>query len=231
MRSVKAEQRSILCSISPVRRSVLERAGIDLTIQAPDLVMSRREALRGVSVPHALRKTLTSELAFRSDGLESLFGKEYVRRLGLLGLYRTQIRELYAQEKVLAAADTEYRTGRWCERTYFSPETTPGSLPPPATLTLSELLHLSLDATTFHGTYHSKVNREKYPVASRKAIGLAAAYVDGPERYLREFRCRTRALGWEREQQRLYRGNEGILIVELIDGRVEGRRPWTLQAA
>lgn len=227
MRSIKTERRSMLCSVSPARRDILQQAGIDLRAQALDLVRNRREALQGASVPRVLRKMLTSELAFRSDGLESVFGKEYARRLGLLGLYRTQVRELYSQEKALAAADTEHRAGVWTGRSFFSPGTTPGSLPPQATLTLSELLLLSGEATAIRGIYGSKTSGKACPAPVRRAAALAASFVGGPERYLKEFRRRTEAFGWDEAQQTAYRANEFLLIAALADIEVGDYRPWT----
>lgn len=170
---------------------------------------------------------MTSELAYFSvtPTTDDFFGKEYVRRLKMLGLFDEQINSVHASEKtILEANPDEQRKKPWIIR--FYPLIDPESLPKSEELTLSEFIIISDQANASLWRDHEHLSEEAW-----QAVCIAACCTEYSEgRYAKAFDKRTEKLGWLKEQSKTYTANECHLIAMFKWGYKDRPDPWTKES-
>ncbi len=188
---------------------VLKEAGIDVESAVRSILRGQQEEEGRQELETAVATTdncMTSELAYRSTKIEDMFGKEYVRRLRLMGLSDKDISNLYGQEKSIASSDVG-REQAWVRRYFIMPDTTPETLPKPEELTLSELILITDDANSAFYRDH-----EHLPDKAWEALCIAACCASYTEaRYVKAFDERISGLGWSKTQNGAYTRNECLL--------------------
>ncbi len=221
MVDIEKRKKEILAKLGP-EIQILKEAGMDVD-ERIDTILKQQEAAAAMrdlktAVPTP-DNSMTSELVYRSEKLESFFGNEYARRLNLLGLSNEQIKELYEQESQIISGSPNLdaqRQGAWVRRSFIDNNTTPETLPKPEELTLSELILITDDANY---VVTSCGLRSQLPPKAFEALRLTAASRGGEGCYIHVFYDRRQALGWSQPQYSAFIRNESLLTEKFKWGR------------
>ena len=206
---------------------ILRKAGIDIDAGVIAILEEQKEESERLSLAAGtptLRDYMTSELVHRSLIPDEVLGKEYARRLRLIGLSDEQIQSLYYQESLISATGSlrEQKEQPWVRRYFIFPSSTPETMPKPEELTLSELILITDDATSAYFRDHHIASGEAW-----QAICIAAGIVEHTEaRYAKAFKERVKGLGWSEAQDLAYTRNE-CLLTERLKWGMHGDQAWT----
>lgn len=175
--------------------------------------------------------TMTSELAYLSNGLDTWFGEEYLRRLNLLGFSDKKISEIYEFEKFTSSNSVAFdRNIIWINRYLFNDETTIDELPDPTDLSLSELILITNDANNTYLLKKLDENNDSkifnlFKQKTRQALFVAAPIIQGKTPwYISEYIKRTKELGFTKKQAQTYVKNEHN-IIRYLKSR-SNIKPW-----
>ncbi len=225
----EAHKQFVLNQLGPAAVRILEGHGIDVDSALTRILTgkARQEAVRdaALAVPQ-VQNAMTSELAYLSQSLDDSFGKEFFRRLSLIGLSVESINSLYHQEKIMSALGMAQERGQpWVKRYFFIDGITEKQLPKQEELTLSELILITDDATSAYVRDHHQLSTETWAAVFNAAVQTAES---GGAKYAYALRDRVTKLGWSREQEGAFVKNESLLTERLKWGYHE-RPAWTAE--
>lgn len=206
---------------------ILRESGIDVDNGITKILKEQEKQKERIEVSAefgTIDDIMTSELVYRSSIFEDVFGREYTRRLQLLGLNSEQIDSIYQAESLILSKDytTKQRKKPWVRRYFIMSDSTPENLPQPSLLTLSELVLITDDANAAMWRDH-----EVMPEEAMGAACIAAncfEYTEG--RYFNELKQRATNFGFLNEQLTAFVRNECILTSRLKWG-YDDKSSWT----
>ena len=187
-----------------------------------------------IPFPRPANDMMTSELVSHSASLEredDAYGKEFIRRLGLIDLTDEQSADLYQRESLLLSYKRlkRERNEPWIRRSFFIDSTTINSIPRRELLTLSELILVTDDANFYYPgyaeiRYHKAVSKRMVAVCN----ATFRASNSGEAIYMSCFRERVQGLGWSSEQENAFIRNE-CLLTGRLKWNYPQREAWTAE--
>lgn len=198
---------------------ILRDSGLDVDMAVENILNQqeeKRERLETQAEFGTIDDIMTSELVYRSNRLKDIYGKEYFRRLNLIGLSEDQIKKLYEQENLILSCDIErfqsHREQPWVRRYFFIDRITEKDLPKFGQMTLSELILITDDASSAYIRDHHALSSETWSAVCKAAV---QSHSFGGAQYAFAFKDRVKKLGWTEEQDGAYIKNECLLTERL----------------
>ena len=195
---------------------ILKESGLDVDTAVTNILKQQEEQREKLEVQAefgTVEDIMTSELVYRSKSPEDVFGREYSRRLNLIGLDENQIRGLHQVESLVLSTESmaEHRKEPWVRRYFIMPDSTPENIPKVGEMTLSELILITDDANSAFWRDHHVL-----PEKAWQTLCIAACCAQYTEaRYAYAFNARTEKLGMSKAQSGAYTKNECLLIERL----------------
>jgi|TARA_B100001971_G_C18058900_1_gene466838 hypothetical protein len=209
---------------------VLRDSGLDVDAAVTNILQQQEEQtdmLETQAEFGTIDDIMTSELVYRSNRLDDVYGKEYTRRLNLMGLNGDKINGLYEQENLILSCDLGifqlHRGQPWVRRYFFVEGVKEDDLPEFGQMTLSELILITDDAGSAFSRDHEVLSAETFNAVC-KAAPQAHSY--GGAQYAFAFKDRAQKLGCSPEQEDAYAKNECLLTERLKWGYHENPA-WT----
>ncbi len=194
---------------------ILRDCGINVDSIVTSMLQEQAMQQEGLEVQAELGKVnnmMTSELVYKSDSVEDIYGQEFTRRLRGIGLTDKQVLNLYHTEQLILFVDeklSEDRKKPWVRRGFIT--STPETMPEKGVLTLSELVLITDDANSAYWREAHTSSNEEWA-----AVCMAACCAPCTEaRYFHIFEERTEKFGWSYEQDGAYIRNESLLAERL----------------
>ncbi|MBU3912516.1 MAG: hypothetical protein KKE50_00325 [Nanoarchaeota archaeon] len=207
--------------------NLLRESGLDIDNAVTNILEEQeqqRDKLEAQAEFGTVEDIMTSELVYRSNSPEDVFGREYSRRLHLIGLEDNQIKGLHQVESLVLSTESmaEHRKQPWVRRYFITPDSTPENIPEVGDMTLSELILITDDANSAFWRDHPVL-----PEKAWQALCVAACCAQHTKaRYAHAFNARTEKLGLSKAQSRAYTRNECLLTERLKWGNHENSA-WT----
>lgn len=207
--------------------NLLRESGLDIDNAVTNILREqeqKRDKLEVQAEFGTVEDIMTSELVYRSNSPDDVFGREYSRRLHLIGLDDNQIKSLHQVESLILSTGSmsEHRKQPWVRRYFIMPDSTPESMPKVGEMTLSELILITDDANSAFWRDHHVL-----PEKAWQALCVAACCAQYTEaRYAYGFNARTEKLEWSKAQSGAYTKNECLLTERLKWGNHEDPA-WT----
>lgn len=205
----------------------LRESGLDIDNAVTNILREQeqqRDKLEAQAEFGTVEDIMTSELVYRSNSPEDVFGREYSRRLHLIGLNDDQIGKIHQVESLVLSTESmaEQRKQPWVRRYFIMPDSTPESIPKVGEMTLSELILITDDANSAFWRDHHIL-----PERAWQALCVAACCAQYTEaRYAHAFNARAEKLGLSKAQSGAYTKNECLLTERLKWGHHENPA-WT----
>jgi len=226
---IEARKRFIYEQVGEEALNILKNSGLDTDKAVTNLLKVQKARERELEAQAKFRTVddiMTSELVYRSQKLEDIYGKEYSKRLQLIGLDKNQVNQTYSQEKLILSSEIGIFQGQreepWARRYFIVQGVTKDNLPKPGQFTLSELIAITDDANAAFWRDHHFLSEETWG-----ALCIAACCAQYTEaRYAYAFKERVKSLGWSKEQDGSYTKNECLLLERLKWDRHENPA-WT----
>lgn len=196
--------------------NLLRESGLDIDNAVTNILRKQeqqRDKLEAQAEFGTVEDIMTSELVYRSNSPEDVFGREYSRRLHLIGLNDDQIGKIYQVESLVLSTESmaEHRKQPWVRRYFILPDLTPENMPKVGEMTLSELILITDDANSAFWRDHHVL-----PEKAWQALCIAACCAQYTEmRYAHAFNARTEKLGLSKAQSGTYTKNECLLTERL----------------
>jgi len=227
---IEARKRFIYEQVGEEALEMLRESGLDIDAGVTKILKEQKEQRERLEVQAefgTIGDIITSELVWKSGRPDDVFGKEYVRRLGLMGLNEDQTKGLYEQEKLILSCDIgifqPHREQPWVRRYFFTEGVKESDLPKFGQLTLSELILITDDASSAYTRDHHVLSPETWGAVCKAAV---QAHSFGGAQYALAFNDRTEKLGWSKEQNGAYTRNECLLTERLKWGSTD-KPAWT----
>ena len=225
---IEARKNFIYEQVGEEALKILKDSGLDIDAGVTKILREQEE--QGVKLEMqakfgTVEDMMSSELVYKSGSLDDVFGKEYARRLDLIGLEEKQIRGSYQIERLILSVDgklSEDREQPWVRRYFIMPDSTSETMPEKGFLTLSELILITDDANSAFWRDHHVLSEKAWD-----ALCIAACCAQYTEaRYAHGFNERTEKLGWSKEQGGTYAKNE-CLLTERLKWDMHENPSWT----
>ena len=226
---IEARKNFIYEQVGEEALKILKDSGLDIDAGVTKILREQEE--QGVKLEMqakfgTVEDMMSSELVYKSGSLDDVFGKEYARRLDLIGLEEKQIRGSYQIERLILSVDgklSEDREQPWVRRYFIMPDSTPETMPEKGLLTLSELILITDDASAAFARNHHVLSGEAW---SAVCMAAAQAHSYGGAQYAMTFKDRVKKFGWSEKQDGAYTRNECLLTERLKWGYTEDPA-WT----
>jgi len=224
---IEAGRKFVYEQIGEDALQILRESGLDIDAAVTNIIKEQeeqRERLETQAEFGTIEDIITSELVYRSNSPEDVFGREYSRRLNLIGLDENQIRGLYQVESLVLSTDSmaEHRKKPWVRRYFIMSDSTPENMPKVGEMTLSELILITDDANSAFWRDHHVL-----PEKAWQALCIAACCAQYTEaKYAHAFNARTEKLEMSKAQSGAYTKNECLLTERLKWGSHENPA-WT----
>ncbi|MDD5192133.1 MAG: hypothetical protein PHH54_00850 [Candidatus Nanoarchaeia archaeon] len=224
---IEARKKFIYEQVGEEAIKLLKESGLNIDNAVTNILREQeeqREKLEAQAEFGTVEDIMTSELVYKSKSTEDVFGKEYSRRLYLIGLDDNQIKGLHQVESLILSTGSmsEERKQPWVRRYFIMPDSTPEKMPKVGEMTLSELILITDDANSAFWRDHHVLSGEAW-----QALCIAACCAQYTEaRYAYGFNARTEKLGWSKAQSGAYTKNECLLTERLKWGHHENPA-WT----
>lgn len=228
MGNIEEHKRFILDKLGEEELKVFTERGVDIEAAITKQLEEQErqsERLGAQAEFGTINDIMTSELVYKSTTPGDVYGKEFARRLGLLGFNENQIENLYQTESlILSVVDSlaEERKQPWVRRYFIRPDSTPETIPKAGELTISELILITDDANSAMVRDHHVLKGPAY-----QALCIAAAnrfYAEA--KYALAFQHRAEKFGWSQPQTAAFITNECLLTERLKWGNHE-KPVWT----
>jgi hypothetical protein len=222
---IEQRKQSVLNQLGPEAANVLEEHGVDAEAAITRVLQKQQEKEEEIRPQLAeINSIMTSELVYLSNDIEDELGKEYTRRLSLIGFSEEQIKSLYQEESLIAASEglSEQRKQPWVQRRYFTTASTLDNIPKIEEMTLSELNMITDDANSAITKDHHVLEGEAWQAVCTAACGRF--YTEA--KYAYAFKDRIEKLEWSEAQARAYTKNE-MLLTERLKWQYHDRPAWT----
>ena len=175
---------------------------------------------------------LTSELLSLARRDEIAL-REYQRRMSLLGLSETEINAIRMNELSILN-DSELKSIRkwnWADRGFFylGHDTVPTVIPGPKSLTLSELLFVTLEGFIEYERIFLPKSLAGFLFPKKYLVALERTSPQMFGAYRTEFDNRTAEFGWTEIQQQLYQRNE-VLVLDFAKYLQDVEQAWTKES-
>lgn len=215
-------------------RQILRDSGLDVDIAVENILKQQKEKRQTLETEAefgTIEDIMTSELVYKSNNLDDVFGREYKKRLNLIELNENKINSLYEQEKLILSCNLgifqSHRELPWVRRYFFNDGITEKDLPKFGQMTLSELVIVTDDASSAFVRDHHVLSPETWSAVCKAAV---QSYSFGGAQYALAFKDRVKKLGWSEEQEGAYIKNECLLTERLKWGYHE-KPAWTSETA
>ncbi len=227
MSDIEKRKKSILDRLGKESLQILRDSGLDIDSAVTRILEKQQREQENLETQRefaTINDIMTSELVYRSTTPEDVFGKEYTRRIRLIGLSDDQINRLYQMESLILSSEglSEQRKQPWVGRYFIYPGLTVESLPTVGEMTLSELILITDDANSAIVRDHHVLEGEAWQAAC--IAGCNKAYTEA--RYANGFKNRVKELGWSETQESAYARNECLLTERLKWGYTD-KPAWT----
>jgi hypothetical protein len=230
---IEARRRFIYEQVGDDALQMLRDSGLNVDSAVTNILRQQekqREDLETQAEYGTIGDIMTSELIRRSGRIDDVFGKEYSRRLSLIGFEENQINSLYEQENLILSCDIgifqPHREQPWVRRYFFVEGVKENDLPKFGFFTLSELILITDDANSTYIRDHEVLSPETWGAVCKAAI---QAHSFGGAQYALAFNDRTERLGWSKEQIGAYSKNECLLTERLKWGH-HNNPAWTSES-
>jgi len=228
--NIEARRNFIYDQVGQDTIQLMRDSGLDIDTVVMNILKEQedqRDRLETQAEFGTIEDIMTSELVYRSNRLDDVYGREYSRRLDLIGLDEDQVLSLYQTEQLILSSEGELSEDRkqpWVRRYFIMNDSSPETMPEKGLLTLSELILITDDANSAFSRDHHVLSDKAW--AALCVAACCAQYTEG--RYAYGFNDRTEKFGWSKEQSGAYTRNESLLTERLKWGNHENPA-WTLE--
>ena len=232
--SVQRRKNFIVGQVGEEALQILRDSGLDIDGALTRIVEGQgrqREELEAQAEFGDINDVMSSELVYRSGKLTDVYGREFSRRLSLMGLDGNKIGSLYEQEKLILSSNIgKFQPDReqpWARRYFFIDGTKIDELPKQGQLALSELVLITDDASSAYARDHHALSADTWHAVCSAAVQAASW---GGAQYGFALRNRVKAMGWSPQQEGAFTRNE-CMLTERLKWGYHKNPAWTEETA